>query len=100
MKPDEPLPTTLDYVVGAVAGCLTDVLTGALEGRGIRTDSEKFEAHAEGKIENIDGQLLLTHVSVTYCIKIPKDQRAATERAWSITNPAAPSPKASNEASQ
>jgi uncharacterized OsmC-like protein len=81
MKPDEPLPSTLDYVVGAVAGCLTGVLTGALEGRGIRTDSEKFETDAEGTIENVDGQLLLTHVTVTYRIKVPKDQRAATERA-------------------
>jgi organic hydroperoxide reductase OsmC/OhrA len=48
---------------------------------GIRTDSEKFETHAEGTIENVDGQLLLTNVSVTYRIKVPKDQRAATERA-------------------
>ena len=81
LQPDEPLPSTLDYVVGAVAGCLTGVITAALEARGVRTDSAKFEADAEGAIENVDGQLLLTSVKVTYRIKAPKDQRAAIERA-------------------
>ena len=30
--PDEPLPSTLDYVVAAVGGCLTGTIAGALEG--------------------------------------------------------------------
>lgn len=81
VSPDEPLPSTLDYVVGAVGGCLTGTIAGALEGRGINTSPEKLEAHAEGTIEEIDGKLLLTGIKVTYRIKIPKAQREATERA-------------------
>lgn len=79
--PDEPLPSTLDYVVAAVGGCLTGTLAGALEGRGLRSDPEKLEANVEGRIEEIDGKLLLTHVTVKYRLKVPKDQRAAAERA-------------------
>src|ERR1700691_60759 len=79
--PDEPLPSTLDYVVAAVGGCLTGTLAGALEGRGIATGPENLEAVAEGRMEEIDGKLLLTHVVVKYRIKIAKDQREATERA-------------------
>jgi uncharacterized OsmC-like protein len=81
VAPDEPLPATLDYVVAAVGGCLTGTLAGALEGRGIRTDSEKLEATAEGRMEEIDGKLLLTHITVTYRIKVPAAQREAAERA-------------------
>ena len=79
--PDEPLPSTLDYVVAAVGGCLTGTLAGALEGRGLRSDAEKLEANVEGRMEEIDGKLLLTHVTVKYRLKVPKGQRAAAERA-------------------
>jgi uncharacterized OsmC-like protein len=81
IQPDEPLPSTLDYVVAAVGGCLTGTIAGALEARGIRTDSEKLEAEAEGRLEEIDGKLLLTHVKLNYRIKIPKDKRASVEAA-------------------
>jgi len=81
VQPVEPLPSTLDYVVAAVGGCLTGTLAGALEGRGISTAPEKLETVAEGRMEEIDGKLLLTHVVVKYRIKITKDQREAAERA-------------------
>lgn len=81
VTPDEPLPSTLDYVVAAVGGCLTGTLAGALEGRGIRTDSEKLEVTTEGRMEEIDGKLLLTHVTVKYRLRVPKAQREAAERA-------------------
>jgi uncharacterized OsmC-like protein len=81
VQPAEPLPSTLDYVVAAVGGCLTGTLAGALEGRGISTAPEKLEAVAEGRLEEIDGKLLLTHIVVSYRIKVAKAQREATERA-------------------
>jgi uncharacterized OsmC-like protein len=81
VEPDEPLPSTLDYVVAAVGGCLTGTIAGALEARGIRTDREKLGAEAEGRLEEIDGKLLLTHVTVKYRIKVPKEMRASAERA-------------------
>jgi uncharacterized OsmC-like protein len=81
VQPSEPLPSTLDYVVAAVGGCLTGTLAGALEGRGIATSPEHLETVAEGRMEEIDGKLLLTHIVVTYRIKTTKAQRAAAERA-------------------
>ena len=81
VTPDEPLASTLDYVVAAVGGCMTGTLAGALEGRGISADPEKLEAHAEGRMEEVDGKLLLTHVTVKYRLKVPKDRREAAERA-------------------
>jgi uncharacterized OsmC-like protein len=81
VAPEEPLPSTLDYVVAAVGGCLTGTLAGALEARGIRADPEKLETLAEGRIEEIDGRLLLTHVTVRYRIKVPKELRESAERA-------------------
>jgi uncharacterized OsmC-like protein len=81
LQPDEPLPSTLDYVVAAVGGCLTGTVAGALEARGLRTDCEKLEAEAEGRLEEVDGKLLLTHVTVKYRIKVPKGKRASVEAA-------------------
>src|SRR5258708_38473049 len=57
VKPDEPLASTLDYVVAAVGGCLAGTIAGALEGRGLRADPEKLEVVAEGRMEEIDGKL-------------------------------------------
>ena len=81
VQPAEPLPSTLDYVVAAVGGCLLGTLAGAFEGRGLRADPEKLETIAEGRMEEIDGKLLLTDVTVKYRIKVSKDQRQAAERA-------------------
>jgi uncharacterized OsmC-like protein len=81
LKPDEPLPSTLDYVVGAVGGCLTGTLAGALEALGIDSSPGKLEAQAEGTIEEIDGRMLLTSVKVHYRVRAPEKQRAAVERA-------------------
>jgi uncharacterized OsmC-like protein len=81
LNPGEPLPSTLDYLVAAVGGCMTGTVAGALEARGIRADPEKLEAEAEGRIEEIDGKMILTNVSVKYRLKVPKEKRASVERA-------------------
>ncbi len=81
VAPEEPLPSTLDYIVAAVGGCLTGTLAGRRSGAGIRADPEKLETLAEGRIEEIDGKLLLTHVTVRYRIKVPKELRESAERA-------------------
>jgi uncharacterized OsmC-like protein len=60
---------------------MTGTIAGALEGRGLRADPEKLEAHTEGILEDVDGKLLLTHVTVNYRITVPKEKREAAERA-------------------
>lgn len=81
VKPDEPLPTTLDYVVAAVGGCLTGTIAGALEAREIPAGPEQLAVEAEGRIEDVEGRLLLTHITVKYRIKVPKGMREKAERA-------------------
>ena len=43
VKPEQPLPTTLDYVVAAIGGCMTGTVAGALEARGIAATPEKLQ---------------------------------------------------------
>jgi len=81
VHPDEPMPSTLDYLVAAIGGCMTGTIGSAMEGRGLRADPEKLEALTEGTLEEVDGKLLLTHVTVNYRIKVPKDKREALDRA-------------------
>jgi uncharacterized OsmC-like protein len=81
IQPAEPMPSTLDYVVAAVGGCLTGTVAGALEARGLSAAPEKLEAVAEGRMEEIDGKLLLTNVMVRYSIKVPKGMRETALRA-------------------
>jgi uncharacterized OsmC-like protein len=81
VKPGEPRPSTLDYVVAAIGGCMTGTVAGALEARGISAAPENLEVFAEGRIEEVDGKMLLTGVSLRYKLKVPKDKRASVERA-------------------
>ncbi|MGD0909441.1 MAG: OsmC family protein [Candidatus Acidiferrales bacterium] len=81
LSPDEPMASTLDYIVAAVGGCLTGTVAGALEARGVRSDSEKLQVEAEGRIEDVDGKMILTGIKMRYRLTVPKDKRAAVERA-------------------
>jgi len=81
LKPEQPLPSTLDYVVAAIGGCMTGTVAGALEARGIAATPDKLEADVEGRIEEIDGKMLLTEVSIRYRLKVPADKRESVVRA-------------------
>src|ERR1039457_4729644 len=81
LSPDEPMASTLDYIVAAVGGCMTGTVAGALEARGIRADSEKLQVEAEGRIDDVDGKMILTGIKLRYHLKVPKDKRASIERA-------------------
>jgi hypothetical protein len=60
IEPDEPLPSTLDYVVAAVSGCLTGTLSAALQRRGVphsRSKSNVIRADAyQNRIFKVDLQ--------------------------------------------
>jgi uncharacterized OsmC-like protein len=81
LSPEEPMASTLDYIVAAVGSCMTGTVGGALEARGIRTDSEKLQVEAEGRIEDVEGKMILTGIKLRYRLKLPKDKRASAERA-------------------
>ena len=81
LQPDQPLPSTLDYIVAAIGGCMTGTVAGALEARGISAAPEKLQVEAEGKIEEVEGKMILTQVSLRYRLKIPQGKRVSVEKA-------------------
>lgn len=81
LNPDEPMASTLDYIVAAVGGCMTGTVAGALEARGVSAAPDKLQVEAEGTIEDVDGKMILTGIKLHYKIKVPKDKRATIERA-------------------
>lgn len=81
LNPDEPMASTLDYIVAAVGGCMTGTVAGALEARGVSAAPDKLQVEAEGAIEDVDGKMILTGIKLRYKIKVPADKRATIERA-------------------
>lgn len=81
LNPDEPMASTLDYIVAAVGGCMTGTVAGALEARGVSATPDKLQVEAHGAIEDVDGKMILTGIKLHYKIKVPKDKRATVERA-------------------
>ena len=81
LNPDEPVASTLDYIVAAVGGCMTGTVAGALEARGVSATPDKLQVEAEGTIEDVNGKMILTGIKLRYKMKVPKDKRAAVERA-------------------
>ena len=60
---------------------MTGTVAGALEARGITASPDKLRVTAEGRIEEIDGKMLLTAISLRYRLKVPASKRASVERA-------------------
>lgn len=78
----EPLTSTLDYIVGATAACLTGTLGGALTARGIPTDDDRLRTEATGTVTVDRGVLLLRRIHVRYRLRVdPEADREAIERA-------------------
>jgi len=57
-----PRASTLDYVVGATAGCLMGTLNGALTARQIPTGDGRLTGEAVGEIEVEDGVLVIRRI--------------------------------------
>src|ERR1700686_1709367 len=57
LSPDEPMASTLDYIVAAVGSCMTGTVAGALEARGGNANPDKPQGEAEGRIEDVDGKM-------------------------------------------
>jgi uncharacterized OsmC-like protein len=81
VEPDEDVPATLDYMVGAVGGWLLGTLAGALDVRQIPVTRETIQADVEGDIEAIDNVLRITRIRVRYRLRIPAGTREKAERA-------------------
>jgi organic hydroperoxide reductase OsmC/OhrA len=65
-------------------------LAAVLAGKKILTREDRFRADVEGDIENVGGVLKITTIRVTYNLKIPKEQVAAAQEAFSSYLPLCP----------
>jgi uncharacterized OsmC-like protein len=73
-------PATLDYVVGATAGCLLGTLGVVLGMRGIDATGDRLTAVAVGEVEDDDGVLVIKRIHVRYRLAVSQEQRATAER--------------------
>jgi uncharacterized OsmC-like protein len=75
-----PHASTLDYVIGATAGCLMGTLNRALQVRKISTDGDRLQAEAIGEVEAEDGVLVIRRIRMLVRLRADESQREAAER--------------------
>jgi uncharacterized OsmC-like protein len=75
-----PHASTLDYVIGATAGCLMGTLNRALQVRKIATDGDRLQAEAIGEVEAEDGVLVIRRIRMLVRLRADESQREAAER--------------------
>ena len=75
-----PHASTLDYVIGAAAGCLMGTLNRALQVRKIATDGDRLQAEAIGEVEAEDGALVIRRIRMLVKLRADESQREAAER--------------------
>jgi organic hydroperoxide reductase OsmC/OhrA len=80
MPPAPELPTTIDYLVGSVAGCLIGTFAGSLRRARVRIEPAALTGVATGSVESDeDGVLRLRRITVDYALELPDEHRATAE---------------------
>jgi uncharacterized OsmC-like protein len=72
---------TFDYLLAAVAACLTGTLGQALKARGIPSDGDRLTSRAEAEVEVEDGVMVMRRITVRYRLQVEEDRREAARRA-------------------
>jgi uncharacterized OsmC-like protein len=80
-RPSNPLPTTLDYLVASVAGCLIGTFGGSLlRARVPVRPAEALRGEATGTVaSDEDNVLRLRRIAVAYTLELADEHRAAAE---------------------
>jgi organic hydroperoxide reductase OsmC/OhrA len=79
-RPANPLPSTLDYLVAAIGGCLIGTFAGSLKRARVPVSPDTLSGTATGLVEaDDDGVLVLRRVEVSYALELPDDHRAAAQ---------------------
>jgi uncharacterized OsmC-like protein len=76
-----PHASTLDYIVGSVAGCLTGTLSRALVTRNIATGDGRLTIEAVGEIECEEGVLVIRRIRMLAHLQANPTKREAAEDA-------------------
>lgn len=73
---------TFDYLLAAVAACLTGTFGQALKARGIASDGDRLTSEADAHVEVEDGVMVMRRITVRYRLRLDDpSRRAAAERA-------------------
>jgi uncharacterized OsmC-like protein len=75
-----PRAATLDYIVGATAGCLMGTLNTALQARQIATDEGRLTGEAVGEVEVDEGVLVIRRIRLSVRLRAKASQRESAER--------------------
>lgn len=79
-KAVNPLPSTLDFLTGSIAGCLIGTLAGSLLRAKVPITPDKLTGTATGHVEPDDDNVLrLRKVSVSYELELDEEHREAAE---------------------
>ncbi len=80
MPPAPEHPTTLDYLVASVSGCLIGTFAGSLRRARIRFPTTALTATATGSVASDDDNVLrLRRITVDYTLELDEEHRAAAE---------------------
>lgn len=82
VEPKEEHPATLDHIIGGVGGWMMGTLAQFLAKKDIPTTEDRYVAHVEGDIEDVNGVLKITRIKVTYSLKIPPAKRDDARQAF------------------
>ena len=79
-----PRASTLDYVVGATAGCLMGTLNTALLSRQIPTGEGRLTGEAVGELEVEEGVLVIRRIRMIAHLRGDASQRETAERVVAV----------------
>jgi uncharacterized OsmC-like protein len=79
-----PRASTLDYIVGATAGCLMGTLNSALQARQIVTADGRLTAEAIGEVETEEGVLVIRRIRLIVHLRAEPAHRMAAERVIAV----------------
>lgn len=85
MPPAPELPSTLDYLVASVAGCLIGTFAGSLRRARVRVPPTALTAIAIGSIQSDEDNVLrLRRITVDYTLELPEEFREKAEEVHAV----------------
>lgn len=80
MVPKNPRPTTLDYLVASVAGCLIGTFAGSLMRARVPVSPATLRGEVHGEVAaDDDNVLVLRRITVEYTLGLAEEHRAAAQ---------------------
>jgi organic hydroperoxide reductase OsmC/OhrA len=79
-KPANPLPSTVDYLVACIGGCLIGTFAGSLLRARVPFSPDALTGTTTGVVEaDEEGVLVLRKVVVAYTLEVPEEHRGTAE---------------------